>query len=135
MDDSRRSNRPLSVLVVDDDPDTADSLAALLGLAGHRARAAYSAAEALAAAVAEPPDVVLLDLWMPGVSGYQVARQLRAADKPPLMVAVTGCGTQDDRRRSGEAGFHLHLLKPVAPDVVLGVLARFGRLIAPATVG
>lgn len=84
----------LSVLVVDDDRDTADSLAVLLYLAGYHARAAYGGIEAQRLAAAEWPDVVVLDLLMPGVDGWELAHRLHPAPpaRRPLLVALTGCG-------------------------------------------
>ena len=118
----------LRVLVVDDNRDAADSLTLLLGLAGHEARTAYSGLEALALARELDPDVILLDLGMPGMDGYEVARELRrdAATKDATLVALTGWGQDEDRKRSAEAGFDHHLTKPVAFDVVQRVLAGLG---------
>jgi len=121
----------LSVLVVDDDADTADSLADLLALHGYAARAATCGADALALAAADPPDVLVLDIRMPGMDGWELARRFAGARKPPLVVAVSGCGTDADRQRSGEAGVHLHLVKPVEPAVVLGILRRFAEVVSP----
>src|SRR5262245_9614394 len=92
----------LSVLVVDDSPETADSTAELLTLHGHAVRVAYSGEDALSVAVAESPDVVLLDIRMPGLSGWEVARRVRGrlVGKPPVLVAVTAAGTEADRLRS-----------------------------------
>src|SRR4051794_6787387 len=102
------THRPLSLLVVDDDADTADSLADLLILHGHDARSATSGADALQLAADEPPDAVVLDLQMPGMDGWDLARRLSAAAKPPLLIAVSGCGAEADRCRSIRAGIHLH---------------------------
>jgi CheY-like chemotaxis protein len=126
-------SHPLSVLVVDDSPDAAGSTAELLALAGHAVRFAVSGEDALRLAAADPPDVVLLDLWMPGMDGYAVARRLAAqtTGKPPLLVAVTGCGSAADRAEAGAAGFHLHLVKPVEPAVLLGLLRRVRETLAP----
>jgi DNA-binding response OmpR family regulator len=120
---------PLTVLVVDDLRDGADSTACLLGLYGFETRVAYSATEALALAIAEPPDVAVLDIAMPRMDGWQLARKLRecSADRRPLLVALTGCGTEGDRQQSAEAGIDLHLVKPIHPAVLVGVLKRFER--------
>ena len=120
----------LDVLVVEDRPDTAWSTAAVLALYGHRVTVAGSGAAALNLAAADP-DVVLLDLGLPGMGGWEVARRLRgrAGGRPPLIVAITGYGTDADRRRSAEAGIDLHLVKPVDPAVLAGVLARFARVV------
>jgi signal transduction histidine kinase/CheY-like chemotaxis protein len=108
------------VLVVDDNADAARTLSTLLALQGHQTEVAYDGPSALAAAKAGRPEVVLLDLGMPGMDGYEVARQLRA--EPALagvrVVAVTGWGHEDDRRRTRDAGFDAHLVKPVDLDEV-----------------
>jgi CheY-like chemotaxis protein len=77
--------------------------------------------------------VAILDLLMPGMNGWELARKLRdqAAGKRPFLIAMTGCATEENRRRSREAGIDLHLLKPTDPALVVGVLERFARLVAP----
>jgi CheY-like chemotaxis protein len=127
------SNTRLSVLVVDDCPDAADSTAELLRLEGHAVRVVYSGEGALALARADPPDVVLLDIRMPGVDGWEVARRLRqtAAGRGPVVIAVSGLGSEADRERSAGAGIEAHLVKPVEP----GYLVRFLRCIARARAG
>jgi two-component system CheB/CheR fusion protein len=111
------------VLVVDDCRDSADSLALLVGLWGHEAWAAYDGPSALVAAARHRPDVLFLDLALPGLSGFEVARRLRAAGvRPPLLVALTGFGREEDRRASAEAGFDLHLLKPAEPEELMRLL-------------
>jgi CheY-like chemotaxis protein len=125
-----------SVLVVDDDPDTADSLATLLYLTGHRARAAHSGIEARRMATAEWPDVVILDLMMPGVDGWELARWLHQPPAHrPLLIALTGLEGNDARRRAWEAGIDLYLLKPVCLGLLVGVLKRYGQHIGPLPVG
>jgi len=124
------TRRRLSVLVVDDYPDAADALALLLRLYGHRVTVARTAAEALSVADREPPDAVLLELRLRGIDGWQVARWLREQARvrdlaPLLLVAVTGCGQEEDYRRSIAAGIDLHLVKPVDPHVLRRALARF----------
>ncbi|MEO8310171.1 MAG: PAS domain S-box protein [Caldimonas sp.] len=105
----------LRMLVVDDNGDSAESLAMLLSLAGHETHVAYSGTEALARADSLRPDAVLLDLGLPGLSGYEVCRRLRAAAwaREIPIVAITGWGQSDDRQRSKDAGFDGHLVKPV----------------------
>jgi two-component system OmpR family response regulator len=122
----------LSVLVVDDDPDAADSLADLLRLCGHRVTVARTALDALEAADRERPDVALLDIGLPGMSGWQVARRVREQEqwrggRRTLIVSVTGYGADADRWRSVEAGVDLHLVKPADPQFLIGMLERFGR--------
>ena len=104
------------ILVVDDNKDAADSLASLLRLQGHDVQVAYDGAAAVAAASARQPQVVFLDIGMPGMNGYETATRLRAipAMKGARLVALTGWGQEGDRRRSAAAGFDHHLVKP--PD-------------------
>ncbi len=114
------------ILVVDDNVDAADSLAVLLRLLGNDVRTAPDGPAALEAARAYRPDVVLLDLGLPRMSGYEVCRRLRAGHfaNGPLVVALTGYGQDEDRRRTREAGFDHHLVKPVNPDELREVLAE-----------
>jgi CheY-like chemotaxis protein len=105
---------PKRVLVVDDNADAASTLQHLLRSLGHETRLANDGESALAIADEFNPDVVLLDIGMPGMSGYEVARHLRSRKQGRLkIIAVTGWGTQQDRARSADAGFDLHLVKPV----------------------
>jgi two-component system, OmpR family, response regulator len=121
----------LRVLVVEDHADSATSLAMLLRISGHEVRVAQDGLAALEMARSDPPDVVLLDLGLPGLDGWQVAERLRrqSAPKRPLFIALTGYGREEDRRRSEEAGIELHLLKPADPVQLLRLLARFHRLL------
>lgn len=123
----------LSVLVVDDLADAADTAAAILSMNGFAASAAYSGEAAIEAAAAAPPDVVLFDIHMPGMDGWELARRLRAtaAEKRPLLVAITAAAAEEDRRKSDEAGVDLHLVKPVDPAALVGLVRRFGRVVAP----
>jgi DNA-binding response OmpR family regulator len=127
----------MSVLVVEDLEDASETLAFLLQMNGHRATVARTGEEALGLAALDPPDAVLLDLRLPGVDGWEVARRLRKtlARKRPLIVAVTGCGDAADHRRSAAAGIDLHLLKPVDPQELMAVLARFARVLGYANTG
>jgi two-component system CheB/CheR fusion protein len=108
---------PLRVLVVDDNRDTAESLALLLRAEGHSVRVAHDAPTALQLAQSVRPDIAFLDIGMPVMDGYELSRRLRAqpALNGLLLVAVTGWGQDEDRRRSREAGFDRHLVKPVEP--------------------
>jgi CheY-like chemotaxis protein len=122
----------LSVLVVDDYPDAAESLADLLGMYGHRVTVAHTAREALEVADRERPDVVLLDIRLPDMDGWQVARWMREQAsvrdrRPLLLVAVTGCCRDEDCRRSVAAGIDFHLIKPVDPDLLVRVLMSYPR--------
>jgi CheY-like chemotaxis protein len=104
------------ILVVDDNTDAAQSLALLLELAGHDVRVAHDGVETLAVASEFEPEVVLLDLGMPKMDGYETARRLRNESwgQQVMLVALTGWGQQRDRERTAEAGFDLHLVKPIA---------------------
>ena len=126
---SKEMPRPVTrrrILVVDDNVDAADSLAVLLGCDGHEVRTAYDGAAALAAIEAHSPDLVLLDIGMPQMDGYQVAQAVRGArgdgDARPYLVAVTGYGQATDRARARAAGFFAHLVKPVDRDELSRVL-------------
>jgi PAS domain S-box-containing protein len=103
------------VLIVEDNADSADTLTELLELWGHEVCHAAEGAEAVEIAREFLPDVALVDIGLPGMDGYEVARRLRAqaAGSPPLLIALTGYGREDDRRKSREAGFHHHLVKPI----------------------
>jgi two-component system CheB/CheR fusion protein len=103
------------ILVVDDNRDSAESLAMLLELHGHEAFRAHDGPEAVDAATRLRPDVVLLDIGLPTLNGYETARRIRKqlGQSQPLLVALTGWGQEEDRRRSEEAGFHAHIVKPV----------------------
>jgi signal transduction histidine kinase/ActR/RegA family two-component response regulator len=117
---------PRRILVVDDNVDSAESLAVLLRLQGHEVEVAHDGATALAAAQTFRPQAVLLDIGLPGMDGYEVARRLRQQSVPAemLLVAVTGYCQEEDRRRSQEAGFNAHLVKPVCLGTLHALLAR-----------
>src|SRR5690606_38834101 len=120
------------ILVVDDNVDAAESMAMLLGLDAHEVRVLHEGSTLVETVRTFRPDVVFLDIGLPGRDGYQLAGDLNAASGLPrfTLVAVTGYGQEDDRRRAREAGFHAHLTKPVD-------FAEVARLIAgdSATVG
>jgi len=100
-------------LIVDDNRDSADTLAMMLQMLGHETECIYDPHQTNEAVAAFDPDIVFLDIGMPGLSGYDVARGLRAAAGPQLtLVAITGWGHAEDRRRTAEAGFDHHLVKP-----------------------
>jgi signal transduction histidine kinase/ActR/RegA family two-component response regulator len=117
------------VLLVEDNPDTAESLMMLLELLGHRVRSVYDGVAALDAARTSPPDVMLVDIGLPGMDGYEVARRVRR--DPDLdrvtLVALTGYGREEDKQQAIAAGFDYHLVKPVSPDALHGLVARLGR--------
>ncbi len=123
---SRSSNGELSILVVDDNTDAARSLAMLLSLSGYVTEVRHDGRSALEAVEALTPDVVLLDLGLPDIDGYEVCRKLRRAEGPtPLtVVAVSGRGDDEARRLSLEAGFDAHLLKPINQTELLRILKR-----------
>ncbi len=113
-------------LVIDDNRDSADTMVALLLLLGHDARCAYDAGEAVRTAQAFAPEVVFLDLNMPGVDGFEVLRRLRRlpGQAGVFVAATTGYGQQSDRERTREAGFDAHLTKPVSMEHLLAVLQQ-----------
>jgi CheY-like chemotaxis protein len=114
-----------SILVVDDNVDSAESLARLLRLQGHAVRVAFDGHSALEEARNSRPEIVILDLGLPGISGFEVARRLRDDNcgEEPLLVAVSGYGREEDLRRSREAGFNHHFTKPVDFSALLQVLS------------
>jgi CheY-like chemotaxis protein/two-component sensor histidine kinase len=113
------------ILVVDDNKDAADSLAVLLRAYGTDVRIAYDGLEAVGSAVAFEPHVVLLDIGLPKLYGYDVAKRIREArGKDVLLIAITGWGQEEDRRRAFEAGFDHHLTKPVQFELLLRLIAK-----------
>ncbi|QQQ02769.1 hybrid sensor histidine kinase/response regulator [Lysobacter enzymogenes] len=113
------------VLIVDDEADTADALATLLALDGHRVRVAGDGEQALSLWSEEPAEVVLCDLELPGpLNGYDVARALRAAPRTPYLIAYSGYGQAEDRERTREVGFDEHLIKPASIDRIQAALQR-----------
>lgn len=118
------------VLVVDDNTDAAETMALLLEALGYRPSVAHGGLAAIEAVKAQDPDVVLLDIGLPDLSGHDVARRLRAEMiNPPPLIAVTGYGQASDRDTSLEAGFRAHLTKPVDVDKLTALLER---LLEPA---
>lgn len=124
VQDSGLSAADQYVLVVDDNVSSADSLSTLLGAYGYQVQVAYDGKEALDRIRERAPDVVLLDIGMPQMDGYEVARRMR--EDPRLtgarLIAISGYGQEEDRQRSREAGFDHHLVKPVDIDVLLDLL-------------
>ncbi len=122
------TNQPVNskstrILVVDDNRDAAESLSMLLELDGNETRSAYDGLEAIEITETFRPEVILLDIGLPELDGYEVARKIRErpGGRSIVLVAVTGWGQDEDRRRSQEAGFNYHLTKPV-DRVALGSL-------------
>ena len=126
--DAHRSG--LRVLVVDDNRDSADSLAALLQMLGHRTTVAYDGPSALRAATAEPPDCVFVDIVMPGMNGYELARRLRA--EPTLgrvkLVALSAFSDPVHAERAADAGFDHRLTKPASPAELEGLLTMLDKI-------
>jgi len=121
------------VLVVDDNVDAAESTAAFLRLEGHEVKAVHDGLQALASLRVFDPHVVVLDIGLPGLDGYAVARQLRSRGdtRHVLLVALTGYGQKEDRQRAAEAGFDYHFVKPADPREIQAAIER-GRNIAGA---
>jgi PAS domain S-box-containing protein len=124
--------RTLRVLVVDDNVDAAQSLGMLLSAAGHTVALAHDGLAALGAAESQHPDLVFLDIGLPRLNGYEVARKLRAdpANRGAMIVAMTGYGQPEDLRRSNQAGFDHHLVKPADPFRIEELLRERARMLA-----
>jgi signal transduction histidine kinase/CheY-like chemotaxis protein len=116
----------LRVLLVEDDPDAAETLAMIVEHLGHEVVRAPDAPAALAAVTARRPDAALVDIGLPGMDGYELARRLCAlgSGRPPLLVALTGFGREQDRQQALAAGFDHHAVKPIDLDGITGLLAR-----------
>jgi CheY-like chemotaxis protein len=124
--------RPLSVLVVEDYPDGADSLATLLRVAGHSVATAGDGPAALAAVLVSEPDAVLIDVGLPGEDGYAVAKRICVGlPDRPLLVALTGFQGLEGRSRA--EGFDLHFLKPADPAALLSALAAHAARLSGGT--
>ncbi|HKC50825.1 MAG TPA: response regulator, partial [Myxococcota bacterium] len=121
------------VLLVEDNDDAADSLAMMLQSRGHSVVIARDGVHALDAARADPPDVMLTDIGLPGIDGFEVARRVRAdaSLRNVMLVALTGYGRGEDRERAREAGFDRYLVKPIGSEALRSLIARVserGRL-------
>jgi len=114
------------VLVVDDNADAAETVAAYLRLEGHETKVVTEGAEVLGSARVFEPQVVVLDIGLPGLDGYQIARQLRSHPETSeaLLVAVTGYGRDEDRARAADAGFDCHFVKPADPVEIQAAIER-----------
>jgi signal transduction histidine kinase len=120
----RRTIPPRRILIVDDSRDAAESLAMLLSLSGHHVLVSHHGEEALRLAASERPEVVLLDIGLPGIDGYEVCRRLRQGGLDSAqIIAMTGYGQERDRQRSKDAGFDTHTVKPVELDHLMELLA------------
>jgi PAS domain S-box-containing protein len=129
-----RACRRFRILVVDDNVDSAETMATLLRMEGHEVSTAHDGPKAVEGARRERPDVVLLDLGLPGLNGFQVCKALRAEGLAgTLVVAMTGYGQQEDRQRAREAGFDAFLVKPVALPVLREILATRAGLVDKKT--
>jgi PAS domain S-box-containing protein len=117
---------PRRILVVDDNRDSADSLAMLLAISGHDVHTAYDGIQAVDAAAELQPEVILLDIGLPGLNGYEAARRIRAQRQNGnlTLVALTGWGQEQDRHRSAAAGFDAHMVKPVDAAALAKLLAQ-----------
>lgn len=124
----------MRVLCVDDNPDAADSLGTLLSLVGFVSQVCHDSREALELATHFRPEACVLDITMPGMDGFELARKLRSrVDGAGLcLIAVTALGDRESVRRSEEAGFDIHLTKPVPPQELVDVLFDFERRLRTA---
>ncbi|MGH7788066.1 MAG: response regulator [Candidatus Binatia bacterium] len=113
------------ILIVEDEPDAAESFALLLGISGHTVCTAGDGLQAIDAARDFEPDVAIVDIGLPGIDGYEVARRLRAEPRLErvLLIALSGYGEDEDKRRARAAGFDHHLTKPVELEQVMRLLA------------
>jgi PAS domain S-box-containing protein len=131
----RQLREPKRVLVVDDNRDSADTINALLLAWGHEARTLYDAQSVISVVAEFRPDVVMLDIGLPKINGYELARQLRQSgnSRHLVLVAFTGYGQDDDRRRVREAGFDHHLLKPLEPEALVKIIDAVPAHVASAS--
>ena len=119
-----------TVLLADDNHDAADTLAELLRMDGHTVHTAMDGAQAAAMALKLKPDVLVLDIGMPGLNGYEVARRIRAQPwgQLPYLIAATGWGQEHDRQQAHEAGFDLHLTKPFDPLQLMSAIDQHANV-------
>lgn len=121
--------RRFRILVVDDNHDSALSLAMMLSILGHDTRTAHDGESAVESAQSFLPDVVLLDIGLPKLNGYEVAQRIREQSwgASMFLIAVTGWGQEEDRQRSSEVGLNVHMVKPIEPSVLEKLLADLAR--------
>jgi CheY-like chemotaxis protein len=113
-----------SILIVEDNADARDALRMLLELDGHTVEAVAEGQQALEVARAKDPDIALVDIGLPGIDGYEIARRVRArGTRRPVLIALTGYGQPEDRRRATDAGFDDMLVKPVDPTALTNLIA------------
>src|SRR5262249_38652949 len=124
------------ILIVDDNEDSAESMALLLQLDEHQVQMAHDGLTALKLAQSFQPDIILLDIGLPGMNGYDVARRLRAQSDTSgaQLIALTGYGQEEDQQRSKEAGFDYHLVKPVEPETLQALLNSMPEVAAPGKI-
>lgn len=125
----KSDKRGFRILVVDDNHDSAMSLAMMLSIMGHDTRTAHDGESAVATAETFLPDVVLLDIGLPKLNGYEVAQRIREQSwgRSMFLIAVTGWGQEEDRQRSTEVGLNVHMVKPVEPAALERLLAELAR--------
>jgi len=121
----RIPTRSVRVLLIEDNLDTSESMSLLLELLGHRVRSFADGFAAIDAARANPPDVMLVDIGLPGIDGYEVARRVRREPglNEVVLVALTGYGRDEDKQNAMVAGFDYHLVKPINPDTLDGLVS------------
>jgi DNA-binding response OmpR family regulator len=121
--------RRFRILVVDDNHDSALSMAMMLTMMGHETRTAHDGEMAVTTAETFQPEVVLLDIGLPKLNGYEVAQRIRESEwgRGMFLIAVTGWGQDEDRARSAEVGLNMHMVKPVEPAALQAVLADLHR--------
>jgi PAS domain S-box-containing protein len=124
---SDRKVQAKRILIVDDNVDAANSLAEMLQIDGHITEVVYTGRDALSSALARPADVILLDIGLPDMNGYEVAARMRPKIGPAQLIALTGYGQTEDVRRTTAAGFDAHLVKPVDFDELERIIAEFGK--------
>jgi CheY-like chemotaxis protein len=130
MPELKHDPRRKRLMVVDDNRDAAETMSMLFELWGHEVVCAYDGRSALETAAKYRPDAVFLDIGLPGMDGYEIAERLRElpeSGRTTVLVAITGYGQEEDRRRSREAGIDHHLVKPVAPETLQQLLESLGR--------
>jgi DNA-binding response OmpR family regulator len=123
------SNQGFRILVVDDNHDSALSLAMMLSIMGHETQTAHDGESAVATAESFLPEVVLLDIGLPKLNGYEVAQRIRGQQwgASMFLIAVTGWGQDEDRQRSAEVGLNVHMVKPVEPAALERLFAELRR--------